>query len=270
MPKLRIISAVVIASLVLAVGVAMAANNQTITQASGTPLGNGSPAQPLGKTLKMTFEIENADDPTQRPVQTEVFSLAAEGVVDFGKQFPKCKFSQALQQSLSAVKRACGKARVGGGIARNLAGAADNTSIADSLRCNLGMNFYNLGDGAALRLDGDPPAPPAGSDAPQCAISIHTSIRVRYVPIKIDGVRSTSLRFTVPDTLLEPVTGVLNSVVGATFTITSKTRTVKVRGKSRKLKIGSAIGCSGRTRTAIVDFTDVTGHKQRAEKEVPC
>ena len=132
------------------------------------------------------------------------------------------------------------------------------------------MNFYNLGDGAALRLDGDPPAPPAGSDAPQCAISIHTSIRVRYVPIKIDGVRSTALRFTVPDTLLEPVTGVLNSVVGATFTITSKTRTVKVRGKSRPLKIGSAIGCNGRTRTAIVDFTDVTGDTQRAEKEVPC
>ena len=184
----------------------------------------------------MTFEIENSDDPTQRPVQTERFSLAAEGVVDFGKQFPKCSFSKALQQSLAAVKRACGKARVGGGLARNLAGAADNTSIADSLRCNLGMNFYNLGDGAALRLDGDPAA----------------------------------LRFTVPDNLLEPVSGVLNSVVGATFTITSKSRTVKVRGKSRKLKIGSAIGCNGRTRTAIVDFTDVTGDTQRAEKEVPC
>ena len=51
----------------------------------------------------MTFEIEDADDPTQRPVQTERFSLAAEGVVDFAKQFPKCRFSQALQQSLAAV-----------------------------------------------------------------------------------------------------------------------------------------------------------------------
>jgi hypothetical protein len=131
-------------------------------------------------------------------MQTQRFSLAAEGVVDFAKQFPKCKFSQALQQSLAAVKRACGKARVGGGIARNLAGAADSPSIASSLRCNLGMNFYNLGDGAALRLDGDPPAPPAGSDAAQCAISVHTSIRVRYVPIKVDGVRSTALRFTFP------------------------------------------------------------------------
>jgi hypothetical protein len=270
MPKLRIISVVVIASLALAAGVAMAANTQTITQASGTPLGKGTAAKPVPKTLKMTFEIKNADDPTQRPVQTQRFSLAAEGVVDFAKGFPKCKFSQALLQSLAAVKRACGKARVGGGLARNLAGAADNTSIADSLRCNLGMNFYNLGDGAALRLDGDPPAPPAGSDAPQCAISIHTSIRVRYVPIKVDGVSSTALRFTVPDNLLEPVSGVLNSVVGATFTITSKTRSVKIRGKSQKVKIGSAIGCKGRTRTAIVDFTDVTGNTQRAEKEVPC
>ena len=105
MPKLRIISAVVIASLALAVGVAMAANTQTITKASGTPLGNGSAAKPLGKTLKMTFEIENADDPTQRPVQTEQFSLAAEGVVDFGKQFPKCKFSR---RSSSRWRRSSG------------------------------------------------------------------------------------------------------------------------------------------------------------------
>ena len=66
------------------------------------------------------------------------------------------------------------------------------------------------------------------------------------------------------------MSGVLNSVVGATFTITSKTRSVRIRGKSQKVKIGSAIGCKGRTRTAIVDFTDVTGDTQRAQKEVPC
>jgi hypothetical protein len=45
---------------------------------------------------------------------------------------------------------------------------------------------------------------------------------------------------------------------------------VTIRGKSRKVKIGSAIGCYGQTRTAIVDFTDVAGDTQRAEKEVPC
>ena len=85
------------------------------------------------------------------------------------------------------------------------------------------FEIYNLGNGAALRLDGDPPASPPSSDGPGCVISIQTSIRVRYVPIKVDGVRSTALRFTVPDELLEPITGVLNSVIGARFTITSKT-----------------------------------------------
>ena len=90
------------------------------------------------------------------------------------------------------------------------------------------------------------------------------------MPIKVDGVRSTALRFTVPDELLEPITGVLNSVIGARFTITSKTRRVRIRGKLRKVKIGSAIGCHGRTRTALVDFTDVQGTTSRAEREVPC
>jgi hypothetical protein len=263
------VSIALAASLALA-AVAMADNSHEILSASGTPRGKGTPAKPVPKTLKMTFEIKNADDPSQRPLQTQRFSLAAEGVVDFGKRFPKCTFSQATQQSLAAVKRACGTARVGGGLARNLAGAANETSIATSLSCNLSMNFYNLGSGAALRLDGDPPASPPSSDAPGCVISIHTSIRVRYAPIKVDGVRSTALRFTVPDELLEPITGVLNSVIGARFTITSKIRSVRIRGKLRKVKIGSAIGCNGRTRTALVDFTDVQGNTRRAEKEVPC
>jgi hypothetical protein len=269
MPKLRIILAVMTVSLVLAPA-AVAANHHEITEGGAFPLGNGSPAKPVAKTLRMTFVVENADDPTQRPLQTQRLTLAAEGVVDFADHFPRCSFSKALQPSLAAVKRACGKARVGGGVARVLAGAVDNTSVAESLRCNLEMNFYNLGNGAALRLDGDPPAPPPGSDARRCAISIHTSIRVSYVPIKIDGVKSTALRFTIPDTLLEPVAGVLTSVVGASFIIDSKAKNVQLRGRSRKVKIASAIGCKGPWRTAYVEFTDVSGETNRAERKVRC
>jgi hypothetical protein len=132
----------------------------------------GTAAKPVPKTLKMTFEIANTDDPTQRPVQTEHFSLAAEGVVDFAKQFPKCSFSQALQQSLAAVKRACGNARIGASSSRCPASSTRSSAPAggkgDSLlgrRAQLDHRDPAVGGAPAVarpaRVDLDPALIPA-------------------------------------------------------------------------------------------------------------
>jgi hypothetical protein len=83
--------------------------------------------------------------------------------------------------------------------------------------------------------------------------------------VKIGGVASDELVFTVPDVLLYPARDengnpVIESVVRDVFSkIKRRTARKKIGRKRRKVGFYSAIGCKGNTRLIQVTFVDDKG-----------
>jgi hypothetical protein len=149
----------------------------------------------------------------------------------------------------------------------------------------LNLNLYNLkpgnyGDfgkvgkngGLAIRIDGDPPAPPSIDDQykGQCLAAQHASILATYTTVKIKGVTSDELRFTVPPELLHPVQGLDVTVRQVASAIAKKTATKKINGVKRKVGFYSAVGCKGGKRSIQVTFVSETGQKSPVTKDGKC
>ena len=72
-----------------------------------------------------------------------------------------------------------------------------------------------------------PAAPPSfDSDTVGCPLPIGTAINAKWVKTKIGGVTASDLRFTVPQNLKHPLTGVDNSIRQSVTTINRKVKTV--------------------------------------------
>ena len=245
------IAALAIVGVFAVVGTALAANTYQVHKAGTTARGKGSLKHPIPTGITIGFKVGN-EDPSKRGSVIEKYAIGAEGIVANGKGAPKCAFDDLNDPGPVPTK--CNKARVGGGLVRNAAGASNDDSKANSLPCNLDLDLYNIGTGMALHLDSHSQPPPGGagdfsSKKIGCPLPIdgRYTIKAKFVKTKIAGVAATDLRFTVPENLKHPLQGTDNSIFESVTQILKKTR----KGKGFYNKVG----CKGNKRTTRATFT---------------
>jgi len=264
-------------------GIAYAANVYTV-DGDTKPHGKGSAAKPLPVSLDFDYTVADSD-PANRGIPVKQYRIGAEGLVTYPEVFPSCSggASGANAQDPATAAKACKKARVGGGIIKALVGARNNPT--SSANCVLNLNLYNLkpgnyGDagkigkngGLAIRIDGDPPPPPSIDDQykGQCLAAQHASILAQYKTVKIKGVTSDELRFTVPPELLHPAQGLDVTVRQVASAIKKITAKKKINGVKRTVGFYSAVGCKGGKRSIQVTFVSETGQKSPVTKDKKC
>jgi hypothetical protein len=271
---------------VLAVGgVAYAANVYTVDGGS-KPAVKGSAKKPVPVSLDFSYTVAD-ENSANRGIPVKEYRIGAEGLVTYPGAFPSCSggTSGANNPDPAAAGRACKKAKVGSGVIKALVGARNTPTVSSN--CVLNLSLYNLkpgnyGDagkigktgGLAIRIDGDPPAPPSLNESfkGQCLAPQHAAILAPYKTVKIKGVKSSELRFTVPPELLHPAQGLdvtVRDVTSAIKKIVSKKK-VKVGSSKRKVGFYSAVGCKGGKRSIQVTFVSETGQKSPASKDVKC
>jgi hypothetical protein len=271
------------AAVALAVaGIAFAANVYTV-DGNTKPHGKGSAAKPLPVSLEFDYTVADSN-PANRGIPVNKYFIGAEGLITTPKAFPTCSGgeSAANNPDQAAAAKACKKARVGGGVIKALIGARGTPTA--SANCVLNLNLYNLkpgnygefgkvgkAGGLAIRIDADTPAPPSLDDKYKgmCLAAQHASILATYHRVKIKGVTSDELRFTVPSELLHPG-GLDVTVRDVKSKILKKVAKVKVHGKKRKVGFYSAVGCKGGKRSIQVTFVSETGQKSPVSKDVKC
>jgi hypothetical protein len=276
-PVLAALAAIAVA------GIAYAANVYTV-DGDTKPHGKGSAAKPLPVSLDFDYTVADSD-PANRGIPVKQYRIGAEGLVTYPEAFPSCSggSSGANAQDPAKAAKACKKARVGGGIIKALVGARNNPT--SSANCVLDLNLYNLkpgnyGDagkigkngGLAIRIDGDPPPPPSIDDQykGQCLAAQHASILAQYKTVKIKGVTSDELQFTVPPELLHPAQGLDVTVRQVASAIKKITAKKKINGKTRTVGFYSAVGCKGGKRSIQVTFVSETGQKSPVTKDKAC
>jgi hypothetical protein len=263
----RLIAAVTAAAvLALGVGVAFAENTYNVDLASSTPAGKGSPSKPIPAKLRFGYKV--GDSEGLRPTVIEQYRIAPEGLVTYPKLFPTCTYAQSAARPEPAA--ACKKAQLGSGQVFNHAGPAGDRAAPPTI-CNLRLRLYNISGvgkngGMAIRLDGGPGQEPA----PGCTLDIAESIKAKFTTVKVDGLKTSELRFTVPEALYLPLPGVENAVINTVSTVNKRTARTRIKGKRRTVGYYSKIGCKGRTRTTRVEFVDLEGRKFTASKPSPC
>ena len=266
-------------------GVAYAANVYTV-DGDTKPRVKGTAAKPVPVSLDFDYTVADTVD-ANRGIPVEKYFIGAEGLVTYPAAFPSCSggATGANNPDPDAAARACKKARVGGGIIKALVGARNTPTTSQN--CVLNLNLYNLkpgsyGDagrigktgGLAIRIDADTPAPPSLDDQykGQCLAAQHAAILAPYKTVKIKGVKSSELQFTVPPELLHPAQGLdvtVRDVTSSIKKLVSKKK-VKVGGTKRKVGFYSAVGCKGGKRSIQVTFVSETGQKSPVTKDKKC
>jgi hypothetical protein len=275
------IAALTLAAVLAVGGVALAANTYTVDLAKSSP-GKGTRAHPI--PTKLDFGYSVGDTEGKRPFVIREYRIAAEGTFTFPKARPRCTFDQATDPNVTdpaKLSAACRKANVGTGTIDNLAGAPPppDSNRDQKLPCNVKLTLINIstGDprypatvkqikkrgGIAIRIDTDPP---------DCPIPVHEALAAPFYDTKIEGIPTSELRFTVPDTLAHPG-GLDNSVVNVVSHIKKLTGKVAVKhgvpttAAKRTVGFYSLVGRKGKTRTTRVTFIDESGAKSTAIKK---
>jgi hypothetical protein len=258
---IAVVAAVVVAF--SAVGIAYAVNTYEVDIASGSPNKAGSAAKPVPSSLNFGYEV--GDTAGNRPSVINKYFIAAEGIKYFPKARPTCTFAQADESPKYDNK--CKAAVLGNGSIANAFGASSDPTAKAG--CDVKLTLLNISNGPgvtkkrggmAIRIDTDPPA---------CPLSIHGALAAPIFDVKIEGIASSELRFTVPDNLVHPAPGVDNSVIDVTSHVLKKTGKVKVKGKERTVGFASAVGRKGKTRTVRVTFVSEDGNKSTATTTYP-
>jgi hypothetical protein len=252
----------VVAALAVA-GMASAVNTYVISIGKTTPDKPGSVSKPSPAKVDFGYKVDDTEG--LRPSVINRYFIAAEGIKYFPQAVPKCTFAQADESP--AISKKCKKAIVGKGTIANAFGAAtDRTAKAP---CDVKLTLINISNGKgvtkkrggiAIRIDTGPPA---------CPLDIHGSLPAPIFNVKLDGIPSSEYRFTVPDSLVHPAPGVDNSVIDVVSHIPRKVRTIKIKGKSRKVSFASSVGRKGKKRTLRVTFVSEDGQKSTAVEEFP-
>lgn len=264
-------------ALVISIAVAGIASATNIYEVPKSLIGvkassKGSAKMPVPAQLKFGYTVGDTED--LRPEVVREYRIAAEGLQSYPKSQPTCTWEQANKPI--KIDNACKKAIVGKGTIDNLAGTPTVNGQRDrtqKLPCAVKLTQINIssGDprypktvsqvkkrgGMAIRIDTDPPA---------CPIPVHTSLAAPFYDVKLDGISTAELRFSVPDTLAHPG-GLDNAVVKVTTTINKETGKAKVKGEERTVGFYSAVGRKGKTRTVRVTFIDESGAKSTATQK---
>jgi hypothetical protein len=263
MRKLWLAAAVAAVGAALTVaGVAVAVNTYVVDVAKGSGNRKGSLAKPLPTKLDFGYRVGDTDN--LRPSVIKRYFIASEGVKYYPKTRPTCTFTQANQSP--TYSPACKKAIVGNGTLDNFAGAAADRT--QKIPCKVKLTLLNISDGPGvtkkngafgIRIDAGPPT---------CPIPVHGALAAPIFTVKIDGITSSELRFTVPDNLAHPG-GLDNSVVHTISHVFRLTGKVKIGGKTRTVGFASGVGRHGNKRTVRVTFVSEDGHKALATTTYP-
>jgi hypothetical protein len=282
-----LIPALALAAVLAVAGVALAANQYQVHLARGSKsVGSLKNPQPT----KLDFGYRVTDSENLRPFVIREYRIAAEGTHAYPKSRPTCTYDLATDPNVvdpAQLASSCRKAKVGVGTIANLAGAPNDRS--QKLPCNVKLTLINIktGDprypatvkqikkngGIAIRIDTDPP---------DCPIPVHEALAAPFYNTKIEGIPTTELRFTVPDSLAHPG-GLDNAVVEVTSRIQNLTGKVPVKNgkpvsaaragasavKKKKVGFYSNVGRKGKTRTVRVTFIDESGAKKTATTTFP-
>jgi hypothetical protein len=280
MRKLSMALAGALVIAIAAAGIAYAVNTYTVTGGTTSASAKGSLSKPVPTSFKFGFNVD--DTQGNRPAVIRQYRIGAEGLEAFTKTRPTCTFDQATNPNVgdpSQLAAACRKAFVGSGTIHNEAGAP--TDRTQKLTCDVKLTLINIrtGDprypstvkqikkrgGMAIRID---QYQTNGVDDPtRCPpVDLHEALATPIYDVKIDGVKSAELRFTVPDTLAHPG-GLDNAIRTVITTIAKKTGKVKVGGVTRKVGFWSAVGRKGAKRTTRVTFIDDDGVKKTATRQ---
>jgi hypothetical protein len=255
-----LIAALALVGVAAMAGVALADNVYETHVAGGRPIAKGSVNKPVPVSVDFGFRVSETD-PNLRATPIETYSIGSEGLVANPRFFPSCRFSQVA----SGPARACRKALVGTGTVKAATGSSSNQALASSLPCNQRLRLYNIGDGMAIRLDTDPPQPPNfDTDQIGCPLQIHDAIRGRFVRSRIAGHPATDFRFSVPQNLLHPTTGLDTSVRESVSHLPRRSTMARVKGKRRRVGFYEVVGCTGNRRTARTLYTAEDGQRTQS------
>ena len=280
MRKLSMALAGALVIVIAAAGIAYAVNSYTVTTGKTSSSAKGSLSKPVPTSFKFGFAVD--DTQGNRPAVIRQYRIGAEGLEAFTKARPTCTFDQATNPNVgdpSQLAPACKKAFVGSGTIHNEAGTP--TDPTQKLTCDVKLTLINIrtGDprypstvkqikrrgGMAIRID---QYQSNGVDDPtRCPpVDLHEALATPFYDVKIDGIKSAELRFTVPNTLAHPG-GLDNAIRTVITTIQKKTGKVKVGGVTRTVGFWSAVGRKGAKRTTRVTFVDEDGVKKTVTRQ---
>jgi len=274
------IAAVALTAVLAVAGVALAANTYTVDLAKSKSASKGSLAKPSASSFDFGYSVGDTDN--LRPKVIEKYFIGAEGLETYPKAFKSCTFEQATNPAAGSADQlapACKKAFIGSGTIHNEAGAPNDRT--GKLPCDVKLTLINIrtGDprypstvkqvkkrgGIAIRID--QPQKDGVDDPAFCPpVNLHEALAAPYYDVKIGGVKSAELRFSVPSTLAHP-SGIDNSVKNTVSHIQKKTAKTKIKGVTRTVGFYSSVGKKGKTRTVRVTFVDESGAKFTATKE---
>ena len=278
-----LIAAVAAVSVLAVAAVAYAANVYTV-DGSTSPRGKGTAAKPLPVSLNFGYTVRD-ENPAFRGTPVEKYFIGAEGLVTYPEEFPTCSGGTdgANNTDLATVKRVCKRARVGGGIIKAYAGPSQDQTV--KLNCVLELNLYNLKPGnygdrgrvtrkqgaLGIRIDARQASIPSLDDQykGQCATAQNEAIIAPYKKVRIKGVTSDELQFTVPESLLHPA-GLDTVVQTVESAVRKRTAMKRIGRKNRRIGFYSAIGCKGRQRSIQVTFISESGQRTPLTKNKPC
>src|SRR5918996_2235542 len=283
----KLLIAAVAAVSVLAVAAVAFADNVYTVDGSTSPRGKGTASKPLPVSLNFDFSVRD-ENPDFRGTPIEKYFIGAEGLVTYPEEFPTCSGGTdgANNTDLNTVKRVCKRARVGGGVIRAYAGPSPppESNQTVKLNCVLELNLYNIRPGnygargkvskkhggLGIRIDAEQAVIPNLNDEHKgkCATEQNEAIIAPYKPVKIKGVTSDELQFTVPQSLLHP--GGLETVVqNVESAVKKRTAMKRIKGTNRRIGFYSAVGCKGKQRSIQVTFISEAGQRTPLSKNKP-
>jgi len=236
--------------------------NEYLVSGSVSPTNSGTAKAPKPSSLKFGFTVAEKDG--KRPGLIKKYNIKFAGMQVNTNFFKGCSAAKLDQDQTDAN---CPKGSLmGTGNVENEAGQTSDESNR-SLKCHLDLKLYNSRNNkAAIYLVGGP-NDPRGPDK-SCPLTINKAIDANFVRTRNGGVVSTSLVFTVDETLLHPAPGFDNAVVNVNTSV--RKATVRKNGRTRGW-FESVGACLNNKRAITVSFTPENGSPaQKAQKLTPC
>ena len=274
MRKLLIAVIAVVTALAVA-GIAMAANVYDLTESSTFKKGKGSPSNPVPKGISFDYTVKDSAGPRGAPVKT--YKIQFQGLTTkYQNKFPQCSFGRrepecAARHRHAEVRQGEGRRRPHREPRGLRLGSPRRQGPNDvDLYANLQLTLFNIAGGLAIRLDADQPAPTSQNGPFGGPVPTHQAINARHKSVKINGIKSSSLEFDVPEELRHN-NGLTITVARTASTIDRKVKKVKIKGKTRKVGVYSAIGCAENGKRIVrVTFVDETDQSSIAKGAGPC
>lgn len=236
--------------------VALAVTNTYRVTANTSPKKAGTVKKPVPTSLTFSYSVGEKDNQRPSPIKQYKIKIAGLRVN-----------TKAVKQTCSAFKinamgtdAACPRAAiVGTGSVDNRVGPTNDPANQD-LHCYLDLTLYNAQKNhVTLYLKGR-----TTNAAPKdCVMNTDVAIDASYVR----SGTSTTLSFSVPQTLLHPIPGLDNAVRNVTAKIKKIT---SGKGKKRVAYFSSVGGCKNNKRAVTVTFVPETGAAEKAHGFAKC